>query len=236
MMVRIGNFLFHYRNGLFPLAYLLLFCNSPRIFANQAIAIAIGFAIALSGQVLRAFTIGLVYIRRGGKNRHVYADNLVQEGLFSHCRNPLYVGNFLIIAGLGFIANSMLFLAIGIPFFIFAYAAIISAEENFLRNKFGGAFDSYCARVNRVLLNPRGLGETWRKHSFAWRRLIVKEYGSAFIWLSGALLLIAKNYWITHRDSTWTQIPFSIWIALGIVTFLFAVARFLKKRAILVAE
>ena len=30
-MTRIGNFLFHYRNGLFPLAYLLLFAKTSLI-------------------------------------------------------------------------------------------------------------------------------------------------------------------------------------------------------------
>ena len=36
MMVRIGNFLFHYRNGLFPVVYLLIFLNGPAVLADGA--------------------------------------------------------------------------------------------------------------------------------------------------------------------------------------------------------
>src|SRR6185369_11260885 len=145
MMICLGNFLFHYRNGLFPLAYLLLFWPAPILFATDTLAAVLGLGIAMLGQLVRAVTIGLAYIKRGGKDRQVYADTLVQEGLFSHCRNPLYLGNFIIIVGLGVAANSWLFILLGIPFFALAYRAIIAAEENYLRNKFGKEFDDYCA-------------------------------------------------------------------------------------------
>src|SRR5678815_5444661 len=69
-----------------------------------------GLLIALSGQVLRAVTIGLEYIIRGGRNRQVYAEKLVTGGMFAHCRNPLYVGNFLVLVGLGVASCSALFL------------------------------------------------------------------------------------------------------------------------------
>src|SRR4026208_1568347 len=97
MIVRIGNFLFHYRNGLFPAAYLLLVFPSRALFENYRLALALGFFIAFAGQLIRALTIGLEYIVRGGRNRQVYADKLVQGGVFAHCRNPLYLGNYLIL-------------------------------------------------------------------------------------------------------------------------------------------
>jgi len=137
MMVKLGNFLFHYRNGLFPLVYLLLFFKSSPVVEDYRLAAAAGFAVALLGQLLRAVTIGLEYIIRGGRKRQVYAEKLVQGGIFAHCRNPLYVGNFLILLGVGIASNSVLFLSLGVPFFFFAYWAIIAAEENYLRNKFG---------------------------------------------------------------------------------------------------
>src|SRR5208282_5943486 len=157
IMVRIGNFFFHYRNGLFPLVYLLLIFKSPGLFPDFRTALAIGLAVTVLGQFLRAITIGLEYIIRGGRNRQVYAEKLVTGGIFTHCRNPLYVGNLLIILGVGGASNSHLFMCIGFPFFLFAYRAIVAAEENFLRNKFGAEFDEYCARVNRFLPNFSGI-------------------------------------------------------------------------------
>ena len=136
-MVVIGNFLFHYRNALFPVVYALLVLKSQPLLASYGRAAILGFLMALTGQLLRAVTIGLENISPGGRNRQVYAEKLLQEGLFAHCRNPLYVGNVLILLGVGIASDSVVFLSVGVPFFLFAYWTIIAAEENYLRNKFG---------------------------------------------------------------------------------------------------
>jgi protein-S-isoprenylcysteine O-methyltransferase Ste14 len=235
-MVRIGNFFFHYRNGLFPLAFVLLVWNGPKIFANDFLAGALGFGVALLGQLLRAITIGLAYIIRGGKKRQVYAEELVQEGVFAHSRNPLYLGNLFIIAGVGLAANSLIFSAIGMPFFLFAYLAIIAAEENYLRQKFGQAYVDYCARVNRLWPNWTGFRKTIEGMEFHWRRLIVKEYGTTFAWIAGSILLVMKNlFW---RDGYDAHRPL-IWILsalLVLVTAAYFIARTLKKTRLLRAD
>ncbi len=82
-MVRLGNFLYRTRLYVFPLACLLVFLPGPRILESDLAAALIGFLVALTGQVIRAGTIGLVYIIRGGKNRQVYAEDLVTEGVFA---------------------------------------------------------------------------------------------------------------------------------------------------------
>jgi len=232
-MVRIGNFLFHYRNGLFPLAFVLLVWKGRPIFQNDLVAAGVGFVVAMSGQLLRAVTIGLDYIIRGGKKRQVYAEDLVTGGLFSHCRNPLYVGNLLILAGVGLASNSLIFMAIGMPLFLFAYRAIVAAEENFLRQKFGQQFDDYCARVNRFWPNFSGLGQTVRSMEFKWRRLLVKEYGSAFAWSAGLLTLVLKNLWMTGNYTTRSPLIVGLVSALFLVIIAYGVARYLKKSRVL---
>src|SRR3546814_4215332 len=101
-----------------------------------------------------------LYIVRGGKDKKVYANTLVINGLFAHCRNPLYVGNILMLVGVGILVNSLIYLLIFIPLFLFIYQAIVLAEERFLRNKFGSDFDAYTKRVHRWLITPIGLGTT----------------------------------------------------------------------------
>jgi len=228
-MIKIGNFLFHYRNGLFPLVYVLLFFKSHPFMADDRLVALLGLLVALAGQLLRVVTIGLEYIIRGGRDRHVYAEKLVQGGVFAHCRNPLYVGNFAILLGIGIASNSILFLGIGIPFFAFAYWAIIAAEENYLRNKFGKEFDSYCARVNRLIPNFSGIGRTLGGMRFNWRRLVTAEYGSAYICLAAIILVTLKNLWLNGEYQPGHSVVWSLWVLFAVVTAAYAVARFLKK-------
>lgn len=229
MIAEVGNFFFHYRNGLFPLAYLLLFVPGKSIFRDYQIAIFLGTLIAVIGQFIRAATIGLDYIIRGGRNRRVYAETLVQGGIFAHCRNPLYVGNYLILLGVGVASNSLLFLVAAMPFFTFAYWSIIAAEESYLRNKFGPEFAVYCSRVNRLLPNLDGIGQTLRGMRFNWQRLVSAEYGSTFIWIAAIILVTLKNLWFSGEYARSIASVRLLWSLLAAAIFGYVVARYLKK-------
>jgi protein-S-isoprenylcysteine O-methyltransferase Ste14 len=200
-MVKIGNFFFRYRNGLFIFLYLLLFIPSPPLFSEQYFGpyyywwpIITGLIVTVSGQLIRGATIGLAYIIRGGSNRRVYADDLVTTGIFNHCRNPLYVGNILMLLGVGILSNSLIYVVIVMPCFMLIYQAIVLAEENFLRGKFGNTFDEYCQRVNRWIPDFRGLSDTFRSMKFHWKRWLIKEYNTQFIWLCGITLILLFKY------------------------------------------
>ena len=234
-MIKIGNFLFHYRNGLFPVLYLLLFLQWRPLLPDFRQAALVGLVIALIGQAFRVVTIGFDYIIRGGRDRRVYAKDLVTGGMFSHCRNPLYVGNFLIIVGLGVASNSLFFVAVMIPLFAFIYRAIVAAEENFLSGKFGAAFQNYCADVNRFLPNFRGFSKSISGMTYNWRRVITAEYGSAFIWTAGMIAVTLRNALTTPATPNRDTLVLSLWIGLGVVTLAYLAARFLKKTGRLVA-
>jgi protein-S-isoprenylcysteine O-methyltransferase Ste14 len=200
-MIAIGNFFFQYRNFLFIFLYLLLFVPSPELFSPELfgpnyflIPILLGLLITFSGELLRGLTIGLAYIIRGGRDKKVYAERLVTEGIFSHCRNPLYVGNILMLAGVGILSNSLIYTVVVIPFFLFIYQAIVLAEENFLRGKFGAEFDAYTLRVNRWMIQFRGLGQTLGSMEFNYRRWLLKEYNTLFVWLTGIVAIIGYRY------------------------------------------
>jgi len=238
-MVTLGNFLFKYRNLVFPLLFVLLaFGTDPFLGDRQTEKwiYVTGFVIALSGQVIRALTIGLAYIVRGGRDKKVYADALVKDGIFAHCRNPLYLGNLLIVSGLGVIADSTLFYFIGLPFFFLSYMAIIKAEENYLTEKFGEEFKEYCRKVNRLVPNLSGITTTLRSMTFNWRRLLVKEYGTTYAWIITMILLIVKNQYVHHGYPLRTPV---IWISsvsfLG-ATIFYVVVRYLKKTRRLIGD
>ena len=229
MIVKIGNFFFRYRNGLFPLAYLVLFLKSPQLLRSPLLAAGVGLLVAGLGQLLRAVTIGSEYIPRGGKNREVHARKVVQNGIYAHCRNPLYLGNLLILLGLGLAANSVLFLAMVFPFFLFAYWTIIAAEEKYLLANFGDEFAAYLARVNRLIPNLSGLGDSMSETTFSWRRFIKAEYGPTYIWLAGMILVQIKNLWHADNYGPGSPLVWGLWAALSLITLAYFVARYLKK-------
>jgi len=235
-LVKLGNFLFRNRNGIFPLFYLMLFVPSPEVFSNPVVAMIIGFSVTIIGQLVRVVTIGLVYIIRGGKDRRVYAEDLVTTGIFAHCRNPLYVGNILILVGLGIASNSLLFMAVFTPLFLFFWQAIVLAEENYLRNKFGQQYDEYCRSVNRWLINFKGLGETLNSMEFKWRRVIIREYNSTYIWMTGAVLIVMKHFYV-HDDQFDFKKTLPVFITILVVLLLlYLFARYLKKSKKIVSD
>lgn len=208
-MIAIGNFFFKYRNYLFIFLYLALLIPSPLLFSPEIfgpgyfkIPLIAGLLVTVAGQVIRGATIGLAYIIRGGKDKRVYAEQLVTGGMLNHCRNPLYLGNILMLLGIGILDNSLLYISLVIPAFLFIYQAIVLAEENFLRAKFGDEFRRYFEEVNRWMPDLRGIGATFRSMRFSFSRWISKEYNTQFIWLTGIILILLFKYpQLTHYNT-----------------------------------
>ena len=233
-MISIGNFFFKYRNNLFIFLYLLLFVPSWPIFSADnfgpkyyLIPIILGLLVTFSGEIIRGVTIGLAYIIRGGKDKKVYAEKLVTEGIFKHCRNPLYVGNILMLLGVGILSNSLFYVGIVMPVFLFIYQAIVLAEEKFLRNKFGSDFDIYCRKVNRWLISFNGISATMNEMRFNYKRWLLKEYNTLLVWLIGiAAILLFKYPELTPDPDVRNSVFVGIVIVLGIT---YGYVRYLKK-------
>lgn len=236
MMVQFGNAFFRYRNALFPLAFMLVFAPGPPIVADALSAAAAGLCVAVLGQILRVATIGLQYIVRGGRDRRVYAEGLVTEGLYAHSRNPMYVGNLFILIGVALVSNSWGCVAIAVPLFCFVYACIVSAEERYLLEKFGEGYRSYMCTVPRWFPRLNGLRATFAQTRFHWRRTLLKEYGTPFGWMMGIPALALWNLW---RGGQWQERASAVEALLASMLAtvgIWAVIRALKKSRTLVAD
>lgn len=207
---RLGNWLFKTRNVVLPLLLLvLLFCFPPRplredVIADRWMDVA-GLLLALLGQSLRAVTIGYKYIVRGGKGGKVYADGLVTSGMFAHARNPLYLGNLLILAGLIVIHNNPWVYLIGLPAVGCFYVAIVTAEEAYLRRKFGEDYVRYCRQVPRWIPRLKGFRESVKDIPFNWEEVLYTELGSTYTWVVMMLALLAyeatQETALPHRNA-----------------------------------
>ena len=88
---------------------------------------------------------------------------------------------------------------------------------------------AYHRRVPRFLPDWRGIGDTLAGMHFNWKRLVRKEYGATFIWMTTALALI---YWEAVRNrglaaSTGVlRVVLLLWVP---VIVGYGIARYLKK-------
>ena len=104
--------------------------------------ILIGLALAAAG--IRNFS------RRGTPVQSVKPTRaLVTTGIHGWTRNPIYLGMFLLYAGIGVAAQSPWILILTVPLAITIRFGVVAREEAYLERRFGDAFREYKARVRR---------------------------------------------------------------------------------------
>ncbi|SCW88942.1 Protein-S-isoprenylcysteine O-methyltransferase Ste14 [Rhizobium mongolense subsp. loessense] len=236
--ISIGNFLFRYRNQIFPFTIVTLFFSAApatEVFESTKVEFATDIAawlIAFCGLLVRGTVIGYAYIQRGGLNKEVYAKNLVTEGMFSTCRNPLYVGNLLIYAAVFLMHGNPATVAIGILLFCVMYQCIVCAEEAFLERKFGEGYRAYCADVPRWIPRLAKISQATEGMVFNFKRVIAKDYSTVSATL--VTLLLAQVYEsmaapIANKDVLYLSLLVTLAIVTGVATGL--ISR-LKKRGV----
>jgi len=120
-LVSIGHFLFSSRDYLFPLTFFVLLLTTLPTFpfgstrADEWLDV-LGILAACFGQGCRFLAAGRAdNIRRRGYQRQIGAKALIEDGVFAHVRNPLYLGNFLIVTGFVLIANNLWWYLLVLP-------------------------------------------------------------------------------------------------------------------------
>jgi len=161
----------------------------------DAILDVAGLAVALLGQALRFYTLGQVREGTSGQGDKLEAVVLNTQGPYAYVRNPLYVGNLGIILGLLFIAHDPWVYALGLGFFFCEYFFIIRAEENFLRGRFGAAYEEFLKKVPRWVPRFTPAYEGKLRMGFDVGRALKKEHNPFAAWASGAIILLGWESW-----------------------------------------
>lgn len=76
---------------------------------------------------------------------------LVTTGIHGWSRNPIYLGMFLIYAGIGVAARSSWMLVLLAPLALTMRYGVVAREEAYLERRFGDAYRDYKSRVRRWL-------------------------------------------------------------------------------------
>ena len=186
--LRLGKFLFRFRSFT-PLPLILLTFIFFKPLSPSWAWTALGLAMAFLGEGIRIHCVGYAGSGTSGRESYLKADSLNTTGLYSLTRNPLYWGNGLIFAGLLIVYAQPPALAVFIVFLFLQYHFIVLAEESFLRERVGPAYEEYCRRVSRWL--PRCGSYSSPNRTFDLKKVFFKENDSCFNLLLTALLILA---------------------------------------------
>jgi protein-S-isoprenylcysteine O-methyltransferase Ste14 len=140
---QVGRWLFE-RRGWLPLPLVAWHLAVP------ASAWGPGLALVAVGEAVRLAAVG--HIGAPSRTRGVDVGPLVTSGPYAWVRNPLYVGNLLIWAGLGVITWPVAI--VSVPLLLAYYTLIVRWEEQNLADRIGDPYIAYRARVPRWLARP----------------------------------------------------------------------------------
>jgi len=147
------------------------------VFARpDATVLIIGGIVAVIGILIRAWASG--HIRKN--------QNLAMSGPYSHTRNPLYLGSFVL--GIGFtIAAGVWWLGIiFITLFLGIYLPVMRVESGDLTKLFGAEYEEYAGRVPLFfpsLKAYRASDEKFDMSLYMRHREYQAALGLAFAWL-----------------------------------------------------
>lgn len=185
-LVRQGDWLFRWR-GYIPLLMIpvIFFGFRQASYYGDAPGIydelwrALCFIVALSGLAIRVMVVGHAPSGTSGRiTKHQKASRLNTTGMYSLCRNPLYVGNFFMHFGVLLFLNSFFVLAVFTLYFWLYYERIILREEDFLAKKFGDEYRAWSEHTPVFI--PRFSGWERPDLPFSWRTVLRREYTGLF--------------------------------------------------------
>lgn len=233
-----GTFLFRWRSFI-PL--ILIFPGIVAISESAEIVqkhgdffevtwVLVGFIISLCGLAVRWFTVGFVPAGTSGRNtKDQRAEHLNTDGMYSIVKNPLYLGNFIVILGILVSIKVWWFVLMGGLAYWVYIERIIATEEDFLIEKYGKAYNIWADKTPIFIPNLR----LWRAPEmiFSLKTVLRREYNgftavcTAFFFTEMILDVFVKRepifYWLSD-DWPWATL-----FAFGLAVLL--ILRTLKK-------
>ncbi|HEU4471161.1 MAG TPA: isoprenylcysteine carboxylmethyltransferase family protein [Flavisolibacter sp.] len=196
---RSGSLLFKYRGqipvllfvAVIPVAYLTdysVFSSKTALFIK-----ILSILVSSIGLLVRIITIGTAAPHTSGRNTgEQVAESLNTTGIYSVVRHPLYLGNYLMWAGITlYVMHLWFFIIVSLLYWLY-YERIMFTEECFLEKKFGADFKTWAAKTPAFI--PSFKKYVPARYPFSVKRVLSKEY-------SGLLyMVIAFIYVQTLQD------------------------------------
>lgn len=195
-----GSWLFKYRGVIpvviFVLAIPFLFQRGFLIeYAAQNCWVkptiyAVSILTSLLGLFVRCYTIGTTPRGTSGRNTEKQVAKVLNtKGIYSVVRHPLYLGNYLMWAGILLATLHLpIFVVVSLVYWIY-YERIMFTEEAYLESQFGEHFRQWSLRVPPFI---PALGQFERSEiPFSFRTVLRREYAGV---LAMTLLFTGLDY------------------------------------------
>jgi protein-S-isoprenylcysteine O-methyltransferase Ste14 len=178
---------------------------NAHVWARLAVMLSRDGAVGISAAFNAVLVVGIVcalvgaWLRTWGSaclgvdvmsDQQMLGDTVVADGPYRYVRNPLYLGSWFNLLALTLLmppSGAIFSLVLVIGF----HVRLIFGEEAFLREKLGGAYAAYCAKVPRLVpaLRPRVAGSGARPQ---WGRAALAEI---FLWgTAGSYAVLGWRY------------------------------------------
>ncbi|MFN8242224.1 MAG: isoprenylcysteine carboxylmethyltransferase family protein [Bacteroidales bacterium] len=226
-----GNWLFKRRSWL-PVVLVVAGLSAMYYVNRQSILFKpaeelIFLGVSLFGEAIRIITVGHAPVNTSGRNtaHGQLADVVNTSGIYSLVRHPLYIGNFFMWLGPALFMRSFIFALVFFLVYWLYYERIMFAEEQFLRSKFGEAYDKWSEKVKAVL--PRFKNYIPSGLPFSFRTVVRREYNSFVnIFVIFIALDLFRNYLVSE---TIYVTPMWAWLTGG-AAVIWLVSRLIHKK------
>ncbi|MBX9826582.1 MAG: isoprenylcysteine carboxylmethyltransferase family protein [Xanthobacteraceae bacterium] len=187
-------------------------------------------AIAFVGILVRVLTTGFVPAGTSGRNTSSQiAESLNTTGFYSVTRNPLYLGNFMVMLGIALATKAWCVVLIAAIAFALYYERIIFAEESFLEAKFGEDYRRWAGSTPVFFPNFR----LWQAplRTFSIRTVLRREFHGVYL-VVVIFTLVELGHDLTEGASLsgWIDGDFAWAAFFWTGTLFYLILVFLKKR------
>ena len=229
MTAGVGDRLFRWRSHA-PLVVLLVVLviayRSPvPVGGASATTLWVGIGLGLGGLglAIRGWALGVASPgTSGGSTRAMRADTLSTTGPYSLVRHPLYLGNLLLWLGVAAVSGRLEAVALTLLLFTPYYGLIMKAEERFLRERFGDAFDRWSARTPALV--PRLRYWTAAERAFDVRAVLAREHHALY-----AFIVSTSCVALARARLAWQAVGTGWWIYLSCGTAVFSTLWLMRR-------
>ncbi len=187
---RVGAVLFKNR-GWIPVPFLAI----PLLVPGQQTRTMwiVGLAMVAIGELVRLAGVAAAGTVTRRRSREV--QRLVDYGAFAWCRNPLYVGNWLVWMGFTVVSGLLWFLPVATVLFAVEYYYIVRYEEGVLESIFGPEYLAYKTQTPRWFPRPPN---TSASGPHAWGEALWSERSTVLQYVALIAAFWAKARYFGH--------------------------------------